>query len=171
MTILGLDLSLTRTGWAQVRDGALVSTGTHTTKTTGLQRITTIAAVACLEVDGVTAVAVEGPSYNSRHGSAHERGGLWWMTVDRISDLGVPVYSIPPASLKAFATGKGNAAKGAMIAAAVRQWPEFGSLDDDNVADAAWLAAMLSHHLGEPVVSETAYRAKAIEKLSWEAVK
>lgn len=42
-----------------------------------------------------------------------------------------------PAEIKKHATGKGNAGKPMMLAAAVRKWPDWSG--DDNEADARWL--------------------------------
>lgn len=46
-----------------------------------------------------------------------------------------------PATIKKFATGKGNCDKGAMFKAARAKWPDV-SLADHNQADAMWLAEL-----------------------------
>lgn len=55
-------------------------------------------------------------------------------------DLDVPYIAVTPATLKKFATGKGNAKKPDMRQA----WLEFSGEDvaDDNKVDAAWLRVM-----------------------------
>lgn len=45
-----------------------------------------------------------------------------------------------PSEIKKYATGKGNANKEAMVAAARQRWPEFKG--DDNEADARWLVIL-----------------------------
>ena len=57
----------------------------------------------------------------------------------RSSGWRIPVAVVNVATLKARATGKGNADKAMMLHAARREWP--GVLNDDE-ADAGWLAAM-----------------------------
>lgn len=60
--------------------------------------------------------------------------------VARYRDNSKPFYkTVSPSELKKFATGKGNADKAKMIAAAKERWP--GREYTDNEADAAWVAA------------------------------
>ena len=56
----------------------------------------------------------------------------------------VQYKTMSPSELKKFATGKGNANKEQMIAAAKERWP--GREYTDNEADAAWVAAYGAEH-------------------------
>jgi hypothetical protein len=76
--------------------------------------------------------------------AAHIYGGLM-ATLTAWAELrGVPYQGVPVGSIKKFATGKGNANKDAMMAAA-RGWGHAPA--DDNEADAI---ALLRLTLGEP---------------------
>lgn len=61
----------------------------------------------------------------------------------------IPYVKIPPATLKKFATGKGNADKLAMREA----WLQFSGIDnpDDNQVDAAFLRLIGLHFTGQHV--------------------
>jgi len=50
-----------------------------------------------------------------------------------------PYMGIPVGTVKKLATGKGNANKAAMVAAAARRWALADAVDD-NEADALWVA-------------------------------
>lgn len=71
--------------------------------------------------------------------AAHVYGGITHelMAWCESSSPKVPYLGIPVATIKKFATGKGNANKEMMIAAAQKKW---GQLYDDNEADARWIA-------------------------------
>ncbi len=72
--------------------------------------------------------------------AAHVYGGIlatvqsWCET----QEPPVPYTAIPVGTIKKRATGKGNAGKPAMVAAAQARWPEQ-NVNDDNQADALWL--------------------------------
>ena len=70
-----------------------------------------------------------------------------------------------PATLKRFATGKGNATKDATLAAAIRRFGFEG--DDNNAADAWLLRAMgLAAYTGHGGGS-AAYQLEALGKVAW----
>jgi Holliday junction resolvasome RuvABC endonuclease subunit len=58
----------------------------------------------------------------------------------------VEYRGVSPSEVKKHATGKGNAGKDQMIAAAQAKWPEIGSMDD-NTADALWILDMAKQQL------------------------
>ncbi len=80
--------------------------------------------------------------------AAHIYGGIIATITSWCEFNKIPYQGIPVATIKAFATGKGNAKKDAMIAAAAEKWPEAG-IKDDNEADARWIAACVAsdYHL------------------------
>ena len=53
---------------------------------------------------------------------------------------GIPYHQAHTMTVKKFATGKGNAKKADMIAAALKQWPELPADISDDEADALWVA-------------------------------
>ncbi len=121
-------------------------------------------------VTGRTLVVVEGPSYGqTRQGGQHDRAGLWWLLVDRMLDMGWAVAEVPPASRAKYATGKGNAAKDSVMAAAIRRYP-MAEIVGHDVADAVVLAAMGAHALGQPPAVVPALNATALAKVAWPAL-
>jgi Holliday junction resolvasome RuvABC endonuclease subunit len=71
--------------------------------------------------------------------AAHIYGGIIGILTTVAIDLRIEYHGIPVATIKRHATGKGNASKEAMIAAANRHWPD-ANITDDNEADARWIA-------------------------------
>lgn len=93
--------------------------------------------------------------------AAHVYGGLLAMLSAVLEERGVPYRGIPVATVKRRATGTGNADKVAMVRAAnsrfgtkltVRTATKKGQLvevtDDDDEADALWVAQALGAELG-----------------------
>jgi Holliday junction resolvasome RuvABC endonuclease subunit len=115
-------------------------------------------------------VAIEGPALGiprASDSSSFRRSAVWWQVVQTLIDDQVPVASVPPGSLKKFATGKGNAGKTAVALAVQRDWPDR-VLSDDNVADALGLAMMAASHLGwEFGFRVTVARKEALRKVDW----
>ncbi len=165
--IYGLDLSLTSTGvasavgWAEsIRPPA---------KLRGHARMAAILAGITDLVVQPDLVVVEGPSYGNqgaqRQAGHHERAGLWWLVTHNLWTRGVRVAVAPPASVKKYATGKGNAAKDEVMVAVCRRFPWFDGNND--CADAVILAALGADHLGVPMVPMPAAHRVAMDGVAW----
>lgn len=85
---------------------------------------------------------------------------LWLYNVE------AAVALVSPASLKLYATGKGNSDKTSMAVAAMkRAGVDFSGRPDE--CDAWWLRAMALDAYGEPVVEMPAANRAALEKVRW----
>lgn len=167
--VIGLDLSLVRTGIASYGWTDAIVPGKNLT---GVERIADIGnqIVAHLgAAELVDLVVVEGPSYGSQAGQQghHERAGLWWHVAYQLWRRDLDVAIVPPASLKQYATGRGNATKDEVLASACRQFPSYGVRRNDE-ADALWLCAMGLDRLGQPLQQQactTVLRSKQIKAI------
>jgi len=161
--VVGLDLSLASTGIATVEVGPVSGWTAKVERITSAGHNTDSLAQRCWRLRGVRhevrerceqadLILVEGPSYGSKGGHQHDRSGLWWLVVDwLIADGGRrPVVEITPSQRMKYATGKGQIAKDAVLAAVVRRYPTVDVTGNDE-ADALVLAAMGARHLGEPI--------------------
>jgi hypothetical protein len=181
MRVAGLDLSLTSTGLAinETDSDAGDHGGAARIRTAraaqctdlvadDLRRIRTIAvAIGEAGTWGSNLVVVEGPSYGqARQTGEHTRAGLWWRVVDEADYHGVPLLVVPPATLKTYATGKGNSSKDAVLAAVVKRYPGWEVTGND-VADAVILCAIGSRLLGHPLESSLPQsHLRALDKLT-----
>lgn len=78
----------------------------------------------------------------------------------------MPLLVVTPAQLKTYATGKGNASKDAVLAAAVKRYPAWDITGND-VADAVVLMAIGSRLLGHPIeASLPQTHLRALDKLA-----
>ena len=114
-------------------------------------------------------VVLEDYSYGSKGRSVFqiaEWGGVLRLT---LHEMGFPVAFVPPTSLKAWATGKGNANKATMVSEITKRSGQTFATDDQ--ADAWGLWAMASQHYGQPVVKMPQEREKALAKIQWPEVK
>ena len=184
MTFVGIDPSLTGTAIAIIDPDAGTATTrrlpTKGTKADTLEdrarRLEKIASwvfnVLAAEGGNIALVAIEGPSLGQmRQGGEHVRAGLWWAIVRGVL-CGAPVIEIPPATLKKYVAGKGNAGKDEVVLAVAKRYPSGvdgvipfpGETNDD--ADAfvlAAIAARLSGHPIEPTLPAT--HVTALDKL------
>jgi Holliday junction resolvasome RuvABC endonuclease subunit len=169
-TVIGLDLSLTSTGMSDGATTWLITSKGHkgddlAHRGSRLRQLRTQVLDQAAQAD---LVVIEGPSLGqARQGGQHDRAGLWWQVIDALQSLGVAVAEVPPATLKRYATGKGNANKGQMIEATTRRAPDVDTAGDDNRCDAFWLAALGHDHLGQPVIDIPAAHRAALDAVRW----
>lgn len=164
LRILALDLSITATGLC-LPHGA---TETITTKAKdGDRRLVAITdRVMRAVLSGVDVAVIEGPVVRSS--AAVVIGMVHGSVRELLLRHDVPYVVVPPATLKAFATGKGNADKTAMaIAALKRAGREF---PDDNQCDAAWLRWAALDALGQPEFPMPATQRERLAKVTWPEV-
>lgn len=162
--IVGLDLSLTATGICDERGPRVFSS-----KKRGMDRLCDIRTAIADAVSAPVAslVIVEGYSYAS-HNQAHQLGELGGVIRHYLHISGVPYVDVPPATLKKFATGKGNANKSAMGLAAARAG--YDGPGDDNAIDAWWLRQLGEYaNADERHPLTTAYRDECVGKIEWPA--
>lgn len=173
--VIGLDLSLTATGYADFTHIGEMRTTTINSKPaagvtgqhTRLARIVfDITELISLGGPHPALVVLEGPSYGSKGSGTWDRAGLWWLLVDRLIGLYHPVVVIPPAVLKKYAAGRGNATKTDMAVALAKRARGL-ELRDDNQVDAWWLGAAGREHLGCPVVEVPKAHRDALAKVAW----
>ena len=158
--VLGLDLSLTATGYAYTDEVV----GTFKPKTRGMQRLRDIRS-NLLELAHVADVVVlEGYAF-ARPNQAHQLGELGGVIRLELFERRIPYVEVAPAALKKFATGKGNAPKDAMIAAAIRRFGFEGS--DNNEADAWMLRCMGLTYYAPTADAIPGYQLEALGKVTW----
>jgi Holliday junction resolvasome RuvABC endonuclease subunit len=80
--------------------------------------------------------------------STMDRAELRGTVEDWLYGQGIPIANVAPQTLKKYATGRGDADKRAMLAAARNECGAAIPIDDDNQADAFWLMVMGVHHYG-----------------------
>lgn len=170
-TVVGLDLSLTSTGYAVVGDdrrevGTIPSKGKA--GATLIERNARLLGIVS-EIVRVTRdaelIVIEAPAYSRSNPGMHDRSGLWWITVDALL-TSAPVVEVAPSARAKYATGRGNASKDQVLAAVVRRYPDFDVTSNDE-ADALILAAMGRRALGQPIDDMPQAHLAGMSKVAW----
>jgi len=141
--VIGLDLSWTGTGMVDNQGRAEVfrtKPNGWPTKWHRLEAIVTAILEFC-DTPKPLLICVEGPSFASKGRAVVDMGGLWWSVTRELWRAGHEIYEVPPSVRMMFATGKGQAAKPAVVAAVARREPDL-VIDTDDIADAAVLRAL-----------------------------
>lgn len=170
---VGIDLSLTGTGLAIIVENGI---RTHLFTSKGKKdaslseranRLNDLTNAITQSIPSGALVVIEQPAYSQTGGSHHDRSGLWWLVLTALHPYH-RIVEVAPGTLKKFATGKGNAGKDEMLAAAIRRYPN-AEVTNNNVADALHLAAMGARYLGHPQEADTVKIAEAMAVPRWDA--
>lgn len=167
--VSGLDLSMTETGWAATAPVAhtgecLAETGVIKPKEARdlrLPEITSRVVEAAYDSD---LVLIEG--YLNRSMSAGITGMVQGAVRTALIEAGLKYGTVPPATLKMFATGRGGASKTDMAVAAFKR----GGLEfrNDNECDAWWLWVAANQWLDQPVLAMPKRQVEALDKIQME---
>jgi Holliday junction resolvasome RuvABC endonuclease subunit len=165
VNILALDLSLTATGWAT----SLNTYGVERTAGTfrGVERLLEYEHWVSKMLAHFTpdTVVIEGYAY-ARPNQAHQIGELGGVV--RLALAEYPTVEIPPATLKKYATGKGNSPKPTMR---MELYKRAGiDVSDDNAVDALWLLAAAMEATGSPLFPMPKVNVEALGKVVWPGV-
>lgn len=163
--VLALDLSVTATGVA-LPDGTTQTLATRPGD--GDLRYDAIADYIshAAQFRRADIAVIEGPVVRSS--AAIAIGMLHGVVRRELRKIGVPYVLVPPATLKAYATGKGNADKTQMaIAALKRTGREFA---DDNQCDAWWLRAAALDWYGRAEFDMPKAQRDRLAKVKWPEV-
>ena len=165
--VIALDLSITATGICD-QHGQLTTTGGDAKL--GDHRLTLIHE-AIEDVIGSPilgdspihlAVIEDLPTHGKGAGTTGMVQGIARLA---LRDHGVPYALVAAASLKMFATGKGNCDKATMR---MELYKRTGmDIADDNQVDAYWLWVMGNEYLGQRVVPMPAANCRALAKVKW----
>ena len=151
-TILALDLG-TQTGWALLQTDQRIISGSETFKPHRFEgggmrflRFKRWLTEIKQSADGLDAVYYEEVRRHAGVDAAHTYGGFMAHRTAWCEHHQIPYQGVPVGTIKKHATGKGNASKDDMIAAAVRKGfaPE-----DDNEADALALLDWAINQAGD----------------------
>jgi crossover junction endodeoxyribonuclease RuvC len=169
MSLMGLDISLTSTGYSI--DG---STGLIKVNSRGAQRLHEISQavlIMCSEYS-IDTVILEGYSFASRNSQAHSIGELGGCIRMRLWENTIPYVEVPPTSRAKFATGKGNAGKTEVISSiSSKTGMVFSGSGADDECDAWVLEQMGLAQLGKSKYQWTKEQLSALEKIDWSQMK
>lgn len=160
--IVGLDLSLAATG-VSICDGRLY---TIKPKKVGDRRLAEIAGTLqgfLLPMLGDPIVVMEDVPFGLRNAAAGALGMLHGAVRLALISDGVPYITVPPATLKTYATGRGNAQKADLRMELYRRTEV--DIRDDNQVDAAWLRLLGLDLLGRPEIELPKVHRRALDKL------
>lgn len=156
MTIIGLDLSLVKTGYTVLKNGKHVNSGLIKSKPNGdkpiheLERLVNIVTEIEGLVDGAHLVVIENFAFMVRNTTAlTQLAGLNYFVRFMLFRKSIPFILCAPTSLKKFVCGKGNADKNLVMMEIFKQYNH--SALDDNEADSYGLAVLGHAIMSKPI--------------------
>jgi len=169
--VQGVDLSLSATGLVTIRDGHAWVETIHTDSTwTETRRRRHIARRVYAALGDVrpAVVAVEEPIHGISNKTTIQLASLHGVVRDHLWRPGIAVTDVHLSRLKVFGAGGGRASKDEMLRAAREQLtPYLGWAQDDNQADAMWLACMGLLHVGQLPFPASGRQRTIVQSLTW----
>lgn len=167
MKVAGLDLSMTATGVAYSPAGVYVAaTALIKPRVVKDMRLVEIKSEVHKLVDGSELVLVEDLPTHAK--AAGITGMVHGAVRVELIEMGIRYGTVPPATLKKYATGAGNADKIKMAVAALKRGGvEFSN---DNECDAWWLWVMANDLAGHPVFALPQAQRGSLAKIDMERV-
>jgi Holliday junction resolvasome RuvABC endonuclease subunit len=160
--VVGIDPSLTATGIAYA-DGS-TATVKYARGADGDQRLEEIYVATICAVEDRPQLAVVEDLPTHAHGAGKTGMAQGAVRLALIGNL-VPYVVVTPATVKKYATGKGNATKPDMRMALYQRTGL--DLRDDNQVDAWWLRALGCHLLGHPLLQVPKTHLEALDKVDF----
>ncbi len=158
--VVGIDLSLTATGVAL--DGTLSTWRTSAAEPIE-RRLASIRDLVLVTVRHAEMVVIE--DFVTRSPAASTLGMVHGVVRVALVEACKPFALVPPATLKKYVTGKGNAKKDDMR---METFKRFGQdIEDNNQCDAFGLRAMALDALGAPLVAMPSLNRASLEKVAW----
>ena len=159
--VLALDLSLSATGIARP-DGEL---STYRPQVKGDDRLTEIAHYVGVIADGrlPDLTVIEDVPFGMNNAAAGPLAMLHGAVRFVLLNEGHRYLTVPPATLKTYATGRGNARKPDMRMELYKR-TEL-DVDDDNQCDARWLQLLGLDLMGYPALELPQTHRRALDKL------
>ena len=156
--VLGLDLSLTATGYAY-NDEVV---GVIRSRANGMRRLAEIREAVLEVAFEADVVVLEGYGFASQ--KAVVQGELGGVVRLALYDRRTPFVEVAPSLVKKYATGRGNADKDQVLAAAIRR---FGFEGDNNNAADAWILRAMGLAAYSSWGPATQFQHEAIARVDW----
>lgn len=163
MNVLALDLSLRSTGVA-MPDG---TTTRWQPKSMGTARLADLESRLYAAIKPAPDLVVLEDYAHAAAQGAHQIGELGGVIRLALHRRRIPHVEVAPASLKLYATGKGNASKDDVLVAAVRINAPVANNDE---ADAWWLWAMALDRYGVEQWPVPPKNRTALDKVEWPSI-
>lgn len=165
---MGLDLSLSSTGWSTGGEKGVI-----TPKTTGTQRLVDIAKnlQELIRYHKVSAVVIEGYAFAARSGQAFSIGELGGVVRYVLCGMNVPFAIVQPTSRAKFATGRGNASKSEVVSAvSARTGIVWSGPGADDMCDAWILEEMALLRRGEARYDWPEASVAVVDGIDWSPI-
>lgn len=165
MNIIGLDLSLTSSGFCLSDNIGIVKTNTK-----GAERLSYVSnfIVELCKENSISIAIIEGYAFSARNSHSHSIGELGGCVRMKLWESNIPYIEIAPTARAKFATGKGNASKSEVVSSvSSKTGLIFDGSGADDKCDAWILREMCLAKTGMSKYDWTKEQLSALNKVDW----